>query len=264
MSIRVGQNIFAKSIQFDGMFHLFSQSKFIIFSHFYSQIAKIMIRIAPRSLRHNVFHVNRNLSGFISVNTPIPANKKSLTKIVATIGPKSEQLPELTKVAAAGMKIMRINFSHATYEEADLRAGNITRVLDPAAKSKDKNLLAVMLDTQGPEIRTGMFANGVKELELVTGNTVTLSTRPEVRETQTENKIWISYKDLPNTARIGTAILLDDGAIELIVEKIDTAAGELVCRIANTGVLGNKKGVNIPGCKVNLPAMSDKDEKDIK
>lgn len=223
-----------------------------------------MNRLTHRSIRRSILNANRSFSGFVSVTTPVPPNKKSLTKIVATIGPKSEQLPDLTKVVGAGMKIMRINFSHATYEEADLRAGNIVRVSEPSAKSNDKNLLAVMLDTQGPEIRTGMFGNGVKELELVTGNMVTLSTRPEVRETQTESKIWISYKDLPTTARIGTAILLDDGAIELVVEKVDAAAGELVCRIANTGVLGNKKGVNIPGGTVNLPAMSDKDEKDIK
>jgi len=218
---------------------------------------------------NNNHHLNRQLSGFISVfNNPVvaaSANKKqSLTKIVATIGPKSEQLPDLTKVVGAGMKIMRINFSHATYDEANLRAGNIIRVSHVEAKTNEKNLLAVMLDTQGPEIRTGMFANNVKELELVMGNQITLSTRPEIREVQTDKKIWISYNDLPTTARVGTAILLDDGAIELIVEKIDTAAGELVCRIQNTGILGNKKGVNIPGGSVNLPAMSDKDEKDIK
>lgn len=223
-----------------------------------------MNRFVLHSIRQKNVYASRQLSGFISVNNPIPINKKSLTKIVATIGPKSEQLPDLTKVVDAGMKIMRINFSHATYEEADLRAGNIYRVFEKTAKSNEKNLLAVMLDTQGPEIRTGMFANDVKELELVMGNLVTLSTRAEIREKQTEKLIWISYNDLPTTARIGTAILLDDGAIELIVEKIDTSAGELVCRIANTGVLGNKKGVNIPGGTVNLPAMSEKDERDIK
>ena len=85
-----------------------------------------------------------------------------LTKIVATIGPKSEQLPMLSQLVAAGVRIMRINFSHATYEEADLRVQNLrlSRGMNSAT-----NLRAVLLDTQGPEIRTGMFAN-VKEVEL--------------------------------------------------------------------------------------------------
>ncbi len=107
-------------------------------------------------------------------NTSIP-----LTKIVATIGPASEQLPMLTKVAEAGLTVMRINFSHATYEEADLRTTNLNsfreKDITTAASPKDGwvvNTRAIMLDTQGPEIRTGSF-EGVKEVELKAGNEVT-------------------------------------------------------------------------------------------
>lgn len=106
-------------------------------------------------------------------NSSIP-----LTKIVATIGPASEQLPMLTKVVDAGLTVMRINFSHATYEEADLRTNNLNsqreKDITSSASPKDGwvvNTRAVMLDTQGPEIRTGSF-EGVKEVELKAGNEV--------------------------------------------------------------------------------------------
>ena len=173
------------------------------------------------------------------------SSKLPLTKIVATIGPKSEQLPVMTEVVAAGMRIMRINFSHATYEEADLRVKNLR--LSPGLShgktgSKDcLNLRAVMLDTQGPEIRTGMF-EGVKSMDFVTGQKVrckpleliltihssnnvnflsflalqiALTANEIWRFKQSEHKIWVSYKDLLNTVKEGSSILFDDGAIEV-------------------------------------------------
>jgi hypothetical protein len=111
----------------------------------------------------------------------IPHEAKShlpLTKIVATIGPASEQLPMLSKVFDAGLNVMRINFSHATYDEADLRTQNLNACRENDASSvkpKDNwlvNTAAIMLDTQGPEIRTGSFEGGVKEVDLVAGNEV--------------------------------------------------------------------------------------------
>lgn len=153
-------------------------------------------------------------------------------------------MPKLQHVTDAGMRIMRINFSHATYEEADLRVKNLKlcsegELVDGRGES---NLRAVMLDTQGPEIRTGSFKD-VKELELVMGNKLILSISDEVRTSQSVGKIWISYNKLLDTVKIGTKILLDDGAIEVIVESISKASGEVVCAIQNTGILGNKKGL---------------------
>jgi Pyruvate kinase, barrel domain len=95
-----------------------------------------------------------------------------LTKICATIGPASEQLPMLKQVVAAGMRIMRLNFSHATYEEADLRMKNLKLSPGKNFTSENLNLRAVMLDTQGPEIRTGSFAGGVKEITWEIGQKV--------------------------------------------------------------------------------------------
>ena len=192
-----------------------------------------------------------------------PSRKPELTKIVATIGPKSEQLEVLKDVVAAGMRIMRINFSHATYDEADLRVKNLR--LSPGLHDGDDrvtNLRAVLLDTQGPEIRTGMFAD-VKEVDLKSGQKVVLSTNDALKDKQTADKVWISYKKLMDTVKVGSLILLDDGAIEVKVESKDAAAGEIVCTVMNSGALGNKKGVNMPGLSVELPAMSEKDKEDI-
>lgn len=187
-----------------------------------------------------------------------------LTKIVATIGPASEQLPMLSQVVDAGMRVMRINFSHATYEEADLRATNIKlcKGVSMATRGTNTNLRAVMLDTQGPEIRTGSFANKVKEVELKSGDDVVLTTDPSAREKQSEKLIWLSYDRVHENVKKGTPILLDDGAIEVIVERFD--GKNLYCKVANSGTLGNKKGVNMPGTKVLLPAISDKDKQDLR
>ena len=171
-----------------------------------------------------------------------------LTKICATIGPASEQLSVLPSCVAAGMRIMRINFSHATYDEANLRIKNLK--LSPGRNISGKNLRAVMLDTQGPEIRTGSFPEGVKDVQLVKGNKIILTTNDSFRNSQTGEKIWISYKLLTDTISVGSTILLDDGAVELAVDSITSDGTE--CTIINTGSLGNKKGVNIPGTKTQI------------
>lgn len=99
-----------------------------------------------------------------------------------------------------------------------------------------------MLDTQGPEIRTGSF-QGVKEVELKSGSKVTLTIDSQHRTGQTSDKIWISYDKLLDTVKEGTRILLDDGAIAVKVERKSPSTGEVVCHVENTGVLGNKKGL---------------------
>jgi pyruvate kinase len=184
-----------------------------------------------------------------------------LSKIVATIGPASENLPMLPKVVEAGMRIMRINFSHATYDEANLRVNNLK--LSPGHTSTKHNLRMVMLDTQGPEIRTGSFGTD-GSIELIQGNKVVLTTDESHRTVQTVDKLWISYKQLIDTVKIGSVILLDDGAVELSVDSKDEKLGLVHCTIVNSGTLGSRKGVNLPNAKVQLPAMSDKDKKDIR
>ena len=161
-----------------------------------------------------------------------------LVKVVATIGPASEELPMLPAVVEAGMRIMRINFSHATYEEADLRMTNLTKHSPGVDKNNAYNLRAVMLDTQGPEIRTGQF--DVKSRTFETGDIVHVVTDPAQRLAQTENTIWLSYGNVANVVDVGSSILLDDGAIEIKVLSKDVSAGTLQCVCQNSGSLGNR------------------------
>lgn len=184
----------------------------------------------------------------------------SMSKIVATIGPASEQLPVLPEVVSAGMRIMRINFSHATYDEADLRMKNLK--MSTGLTQSEGNLRAVMLDTQGPEIRTGSFGTDGKE-DYEIGEIVTLSTDASLRTSQSHEKLFITYDKIMETVEEGSMVLLDDGAIELKVTKMDPTNKEVVCEVVNAGTLGSRKGVNLPGSKVQLPAMSDKDRADI-
>jgi len=187
-----------------------------------------------------------------------------LTKIVATIGPTSEQYPVLKDVVAAGLRIMRINFSHATYEEADLRTTNL-RKSPGLAQEKNKsstNLRAIMLDTQGPEIRTGSWANGAKNQELEAGTLITVTTNEASRASQTKDKLFLNYKTLSKGVSVDSRILVDDGSLQMRVEKV-LENGDILCRVTNTHTLGNKKNVNVPGGRLDLPALSDKDKQDL-
>lgn len=184
----------------------------------------------------------------------------SMAKITATIGPASENMPVLPQVVSAGMRIMRINFSHATYDEADLRMTNLKQ--SRGLTQSEGNLRAVMLDTQGPEIRTGSFGTDGKE-DYEIGEVVTLTTDESLRTSQTHEKLFITYEKIMETVDVGSMVLLDDGAIELKVTKMDPVRKEVACEVVNAGTLGSRKGVNLPGSKVQLPAMSDKDRTDI-
>eukprot|EP00611_Tribonema_gayanum_P020357 TRINITY_DN3697_c1_g1_i1.p1 TRINITY_DN3697_c1_g1~~TRINITY_DN3697_c1_g1_i1.p1 ORF type:complete len:542 (-),score=213.78 TRINITY_DN3697_c1_g1_i1:19-1644(-) len=189
--------------------------------------------------------------------------KPTLTKIVATIGPVSEDAETLQEVVSSGMRVMRINFSHATYEEANLRVTNLRKCIGVNREGlhHNYNLRAVMLDTQGPEIRTGLLAGGVKTVELKKGSMITLTTDPAHREKGTADRLWVNWPGLPRAVHKDSRVLLDDGLIECIVKKVLPNAIE--CEIANSGELKPRRGVNLPGALVDLPALSDKDKRDL-
>ena len=174
------------------------------------------------------------------------------TKIVCTIGPESESLDVLTQLIDAGMNVCRINFSHGTHEEHDKQIKNIKK-----ARKKSKTPIAIMLDTKGPEIRLGTFKNG--PIEIIAGQTFILTTRDIEGD---ENIVSVSYKDLPKDVRAGTRVLIDDGLVEFVVEDIEDT--EIKMRAVNYGKLSDRKGVNIPDAKINLPAITEKDIGDIK
>ncbi|MDH8926418.1 pyruvate kinase [Staphylococcus epidermidis] len=176
------------------------------------------------------------------------------TKIVCTIGPASESEEMLEKLMNAGMNVARLNFSHGSHEEHKARIDTIRKV----AKRLNKTI-GLLLDTKGPEIRTHNMKDGLIVLEK--GKEVIVSMN-EVEGTP--EKFSVTYENLINDVNIGSYILLDDGLVELQVKEINKDKGEVKCDILNTGKLKNKKGVNLPGVKVNLPGITDKDADDIR
>ena len=173
------------------------------------------------------------------------------TKIICTIGPASQNPETIKKLILAGMNVARLNFSHGSYEE---QANKFHMIQDA---SKELGIpVAILQDTKGPEIRLRDFANGKEELKA--GQKFTLTT-DEIAGTN--EKVSITYKNLPNDVEEGMAILLDDGLIELKVDKV--SATDIECTVINGGFVSNKKGVNVPGAELSMPFISDVDREDI-
>ncbi|MEG6590996.1 pyruvate kinase [Paenibacillus barengoltzii] len=174
------------------------------------------------------------------------------TKIVCTIGPSSESLENIKKLIMAGMNVARLNFSHGDFEEHGNRIKNIRQASAELGKS-----IAILLDTKGPEIRTGKLKE--EPIELVQDEFITLTTEEILGD---KNRISITYKDLPGDVEVGSTILIDDGLIGLTV--VDIQGTEIKCRIVNGGTIKSKKGVNVPGVNISLPGITEKDANDIK
>ena len=174
------------------------------------------------------------------------------TKIVATLGPASNEVDIIKKLIEAGINAARFNFSHGDYEEHGQRIKNLKQ-----AREEMGAPIPIILDTKGPEIRTRDVEGG--SVELVKGSTFTLTTDEIVGD---NTKVAVTYKDLPKDLSIGSTVLVDDGLIELTVTEIN--GSNVVCRVENNGTLGCKKGVNLPNVHVNLPALTEKDKEDIK
>jgi len=176
------------------------------------------------------------------------------TKIVCTIGPKSESKEMLTKLTNAGMNVMRLNFSHGNFEEHGARIDKVREVIAETGKQ-----VAVLLDTKGPEIRTIKLEGG-KDFMLKEGQEFTLTTDQTV--IGNADIVAVTYAGLATDLKAGNTILLDDGLVEL--EVISTTDTEVKCKVLNNGELGENKGVNLPGVSVGLPALSAKDKGDLK
>ena len=173
------------------------------------------------------------------------------SKIVCTIGPASESLENTKKLILAGMNVARLNFSHGDFEEHGARITTIRQ----ACKELNKTV-AILLDTKGPEIRTGKLA--VEPIELVQDEYLTLTTEEILGD---QNRISITYSDLPKDVQVGSTILIDDGLIGLTV--VDVQGTEIKTRIVNAGTIKSKKGVNVPGVHISLPGITEKDTNDI-
>ena len=173
------------------------------------------------------------------------------TKIICTIGPETSTYPMLEKLAAAGMDVVRLNMSHGEHETA-ARVIKFIKTLN----RKIAYPIAILLDTQGPEIRTGDLAN---DLELKNGSIITIS----VRDTKVEeSSIHINYDELVDTVDVGDRITVDNGIINLkVLHKNES--GTMQCEVIDGGILKSKRHVNLPGIRVNLPAITKKDKEDI-
>lgn len=176
------------------------------------------------------------------------------TKIVCTIGPKTESIEKLTELVNAGMNVMRLNFSHGDYIEHGNRITNFRQVMQNTGKT-----LAILLDTKGPEIRTIKLENG-EDVELVAGQSFTFTT--DASFVGNNEKVAVTYAGFAKDLNVGNTILVDDGLLEMKVVAVSDT--EVTCTVLNNGALGENKGVNLPGVSVSLPALSEKDKNDLK
>lgn len=173
------------------------------------------------------------------------------TKMVFTIGPTSDNEQILSELIKAGMNAARLNFSHGDHEEHGRRIDLIKRLRETHSKP-----IAIVLDTKGPEIRTKNFADKV---ELKEGNKFTIICGEDI--VGDETKCAVTYDKLYEDVKPGNSILIDDGLVGLVVEEIEK--NKIHCKVANSGVVSSKKGVNVPNVKINLPALTEKDESDL-
>ncbi|WP_085523119.1 pyruvate kinase [Tuberibacillus sp. Marseille-P3662] len=173
------------------------------------------------------------------------------TKIVCTIGPASESTETLTELIHSGMNVARMNFSHGDYDEHGQRIESLRQAVQQTGQN-----VGVLLDTKGPEIRTGNMAEEPVNLER--GQKLTVSTYEVLG---TNEQISVTYEGLHEDVYEGGKILLDDGLIELEVQSIQ--GKDIITEVLNSGELKSKKGVNVPNVSVNLPGITDKDANDI-
>jgi len=180
------------------------------------------------------------------------------TKIICTLGPASNSAEMIENMIHAGMNVARLNFSHGSYEE---HAAVIKRL--KAAREKLQVPLAILLDTKGPEIRLRKFSGGEAQLE--TGAEFTLIAKGTGEKDcgclGDCSGVSITYEDLPKEVEPGSAILLDDGNIEL--EVLACTENAVRCRVLTGGTIRDGKGVNVPGVHLDMPHMSEKDKKDL-
>jgi pyruvate kinase len=174
-------------------------------------------------------------------------------KILATLGPASRDHAVIESLISAGANAVRINMSHGTREE---KTEDIKRAREAAKRLKRP--LAVLVDLSGPKIRTRELKDG-NPVILKAGDIFILTTRDIVGD---EKQVATNYPDLAQVVEPGTRLLLDDGAIALVVES--TTKTDVVCRIINGGVLGERKGINLPGVTLPIDSLTEKDIEDLK
>jgi len=174
------------------------------------------------------------------------------TKIVCTLGPSSNTPEGIARLLEAGMDVARLNFSHGRHPELAAIIDEVRKAARAAGR-----FVPIVADLQGPKIRTGRLADG-RPVELADGAAVRLIPGEEAGH---PDRISIDYPRLAEEIGPGDRVLLADGAIELAVSEV--AGGEIVCRVVHGGLLGERKGVNLPGARLSIPSLTDKDKADL-
>lgn len=229
----------------------------------------------------SIFHCNQSVRSVTIDLADTRLNKLpptgTQTKIVCTIGPASDE--KIDALMEHGMHVARLNFSHAgddySYPDSLVQkirncAGKHQSLIVGKAEGVEmpNNVRAILVDTKGPEIRTGPLP-GNEDISIIeTGAKVIVTTEdvsgePVPKDGETDRKLQIDYMSIAKTVHVGSMVLLDDGLIALEVEEIDPSGKFIVCTALNAGPIKKNKGVNLPGLELDLPALTDKDRRDL-
>lgn len=179
------------------------------------------------------------------------------TKIICTIGPKSESKEVMSKLVDVGMNVVRLNFSHGDYEEHGKRIRTIKEINEEKGTH-----VAILLDTKGPEIRTHLFESGDKPTIIEKNSNVKIYMQEVLG---TKNKFSVTYPGLIDDVYIGSTILVDDGYLELtVLDKGEDEEGKyILTKAVNTHAVKNRRGINVPNARLNMPFISERDRNDI-
>jgi len=202
---------------------------------------------------------------------------KTMTKIICTLGPSSDEEKSVSDLVSNGMHVARLNFSHAgddyTYVESNMHLvrqapGMHTELAAGAVTDLPKNVRAVLVDTKGPEIRTGILQGNVDIAEITEAAIVELTTLDVSGDPPASpdgpHRIQVDYASIAKSLSVGSMALLDDGLLALEVLEIDPSGESVTCVALNGGPIKKNKGVNLPDTKLDLPALTDKDKQDLK
>ncbi|MDD5826837.1 MAG: pyruvate kinase [Bacilli bacterium] len=177
------------------------------------------------------------------------------TKIICSIGPATQSWEKFKGIVDAGMNVARINFSHATLEERKQDEDLVKRANDELGTN-----IAILYDTKGPDLRTCTFDGDY--IELVEGSTIRI-VEEDLKDKGNKEKISFNYRNIVKDLKVGMSVLLDDGFYKLVVEDVEDDGASVVCRIINGGTIKSRRGVCIPGIKLDIPFVSEDDKKDI-
>lgn len=199
-----------------------------------------------------------HLDSVCQLDIDSPPSVQRMSGIICTIGPACRSVDVLDRMIQKGMNVARLNFSHGSH---DYHRETIDNIRAAAARNPTRPV-AIALDTKGPEIRTGVMKAGVNaEVELMASSVLTVTTNDDYKDACDEQFLWVDYKNIVNVVDVGKNIYVDDGLVSLVI--VEKGPDFLRCTVENGGKIGSKKGCNLPGTPVDLPAVSATDRNDL-